>query len=146
MSYQLRTGGTARAPTSSVLRILRGLATAFSVAIGGAFGALARWGLDEWIERRGGLFPWGIFVVNVTGAFLVGYLVTWMEPRFEDVTWLRTGVLVGFLGAYTTFSTFSLDTYRLLDAGHTGTALANVLGTVTAGLLAVWLGIRLAQV
>ena len=116
-----------------------------AVAVSGALGALARWGLDEWFEARSGLFPWGIFVVNISGAFLVGFLVTWMEPRFEDVTWLRTGVLVGFLGAYTTFSTFSLDTYRLLDAGHVGTALANALGTLGLGLVAVWAGIRLAQ-
>lgn len=116
-----------------------------AAAIAGALGALARWGLDEWIERRGGFFPWGIFAVNVSGAFLIGFLVTWMEPRFEQTTWLRSGVLVGFLGAYTTFSTLSLDSYRLLDAGHVGTALANTLGSLTAGLLAVWAGLRLAE-
>lgn len=120
-------------------------AAAIALALAGALGALARWGLDEWIERRGGLFPWGIFAVNVSGAFLIGFLVTWMEPRFEQTTWLRSGVLVGFLGAYTTFSTLSLDSYRLLDAGHVGTALANTLGSLTAGLLAVWAGLRLAE-
>ena len=119
--------------------------TAAAIALAGALGALARWGLDEWIERRGGLFPWGIFAVNVSGAFLIGFLVTWMEPRFEQTTWLRSGVLVGLLGAYTTFSTLSLDSYRLLDAGHVGTALANTLGSLTAGLLAVWAGLRLAE-
>ena len=119
--------------------------TAAAIALAGALGALARWGLDEWIERRGGLFPWGIFAVNVSGAFRIGFLVTWMEPRFEQTTWLRSGVLVGFLGAYTTFSTLSLDSYRLLDAGHVGTALANTLGSLTAGLLAVWAGLRLAE-
>ena len=119
--------------------------TAAAIALAGALGALARWGLDEWIERRGGFFPWGIVAVNVSGAFLIGFLVTWMEPRFEQTTWLRSGVLVGFLGAYTTFSTLSLDSYRLLDAGHVGTALANTLGSLTAGLLAVWAGLRLAE-
>jgi len=119
--------------------------TVVTVAAAGAAGALARWGVDEWFERRGGLFPWGIFVVNVSGAFLIGFLVTWLEPRFEGATWLRTGILVGFLGAYTTFSTLSLDTYRLLDGGHTGTALANALGSLAAGLVAVWAGIRLAE-
>lgn len=115
------------------------------IALAGALGALARYGLDEWLERHSGLFPWGIFVVNVSGAFLIGFLVTWMEPRYEDVTWLRTSVLVGFLGAYTTFSTLSLDTYRLLDAGHTGTAVANSVGSLAAGLVAVWAGIRLGD-
>lgn len=118
---------------------------ALTVAVAGAAGALARWGVDEWVGRRGGLFPWGIFVVNVSGAFLIGFFVTWMEPRFEHAMWLRTGVLVGFLGAYTTFSTLSLDTYRLLDGGHVGTALANALGSLAAGLVAVWAGIRLAE-
>lgn len=116
------------------------------LAFAGAFGALARYGLDEWIGRRGGAFPWGIFVVNVSGAFLIGFLVTWMEPRFEDVSWLRTAVLTGFLGAYTTFSTLSLDTYRLLDAGHVGSAIANSVGSLAAGLAAVWAGIRLAEI
>ena len=115
------------------------------LAAAGALGALARYGLDGLIERRGGLFPWGIFVVNVSGAFAIGFLATWMEPRFEDVTWLRTAVLTGFLGAYTTFSTLSLDTYRLLDAGHVGTAIANSVGSLAAGLAAVWAGIRLGE-
>ena len=115
------------------------------IAVAGAAGALARYGLDEWLERRGGVFPWGIFVVNVTGAFLIGVAVEALEPRFEDATWVRTAIVTGFLGAYTTFSTFSLDTYRLLDAGHTGTAIANALGTLAAGLVAVWLGLRLGR-
>jgi CrcB protein len=118
---------------------------AVGVAVAGALGALARWGLDSWIERRGGIFPWGIFAVNVSGALLIGFLTTWLEPRFEDVTWLRTAVLTGFLGAYTTFSTLSLDTYRLLDSGHVPPALANMLGSLAAGLAAVWAGIRLAH-
>ena len=82
---------------------------ALGIAIGGAFGALARYGLDESIGRRTGPFPWGILVVNVTGAFLVGLAVETLEPRFE-AGWVRPAVVTGFLGAYTTFSTLSLDT------------------------------------
>jgi CrcB protein len=115
------------------------------IAFAGAFGALARYGVDEWIERKGGIFPWGIFVVNVSGAFLIGFAVEAMEPRFEDTPWVRTAVVTGFLGAYTTFSTFSLDTYRLLDAGYVGTAVANAIGTLAAGLVAVWLGLMLGR-
>lgn len=115
------------------------------IALGGALGALARYGVDEWFERRSGLFPWGIFVVNVSGAFLIGFLVELMEPRFEDAAWVRTMVVTGFLGAYTTFSTFTLDTYRLLEAGDNGTALLNAVGSVVAGLLAVWLGLKLGR-
>lgn len=115
------------------------------IAVAGALGAVARYGLDEAIGRRTGSFPWGILVVNVTGAFLVGLLVETLEPRFEE-SWVRATVITGFLGAYTTFSTFSLDTYRLLDAGHAGQAAVNAFGTLGAGLLAVWLGLRLGRV
>jgi len=120
--------------------------TVLGITLAGAIGALARYGLDEWVERRGGLFPWGIFVVNVTGAFLIGFAVEALEPRFEEAAWVRAAVVTGFLGAYTTFSTFSLDTYRLLDAGHMGTAFANAFGTLGAGLIAVWLGLKLGRI
>jgi CrcB protein len=112
------------------------------IAVGGALGALARYGLDEAIGRRAGSFPWGILVVNITGAFLIGFMVEALEPRFEDSTWVRTAVITGFLGAYTTFSTLSLDTYRLLDAGRVGLALANSVGSLTLGVIAVWLGLK----
>jgi len=115
------------------------------VALGGALGALARYGLDEAIGRRAGPFPWGIFVVNITGAFLIGLLVEVLEPRFEDTTWVRTAIITGFLGAYTTFSTLSLDTYRLLDEGHVGSAIANSVGTLALGLVAVWLGLKVGR-
>ena len=114
------------------------------IAVAGALGAVARYGLDELIGRRTGAFPWGIFVVNVSGAFLIGVMVEVLEPRFED-SWVRAAVVTGFLGAYTTFSTFSLDTYRLLDAGHTGHAAFNAFGTLAAGLAAVWLGLCLGR-
>ncbi|MFN8222565.1 MAG: fluoride efflux transporter CrcB [Gaiellales bacterium] len=117
-----------------------------AVAIGGALGAAARYGLDEAIGRRAGAFPWGIFVVNISGAFLIGVLVEALEPRFEDATWVRTAVLTGFLGAYTTFSTLSLDTYRLLDEGHEAQALANSVGSLALGLVAVWVGLKVGRV
>ena len=102
------------------------------IAVAGALGALARYGLDELIGRRTGAFPWGIFVVNVSGAFLIGFMVE--------------ALVTGFLGAYTTFSTLSLDTFRLLEEGHTGQAGFNALGSLAAGLVAVWLGLKLGRV
>jgi CrcB protein len=115
------------------------------IAVAGALGALARYGLDELVGRRTGAFPWGIFVVNITGAFLIGVAVEALEPRFEDVSWVRLGVVTGFLGAYTTFSTFSLDTYRLLEEGQAGQAAFNAFGTLFLGLLAVWLGLKVGR-
>ncbi len=127
---------------SCAVRILARVPVVLGIAVGGALGALTRYGVDEWIGRRTGAFPWGIFVVNISGAFLMGLLVELMEPRFEDATWVRTAVLTGFLGAYTTFSTLSLDTYRLLDEGHLMSALANSVGSIVLGLVAVWLGLK----
>ncbi len=134
--------GLGGSPAAS--RILRRMPVVLGIAVAGALGALARYGLDELVGRRAGAFPWGIFVVNVTGAFLIGLMVEVLEPRFEE-SWVRAAVVTGFLGAYTTFSTFSLDTYRLLDAGHTGQAAFNAFGTLAAGLAAVWLGLSLGR-
>jgi CrcB protein len=122
----------------------RRVPVALGIALGGAMGALARYGVDEWVGRRTGSFPWGILVVNVTGAFLIGVSVEALEPRFES-GWVRPAVVTGLLGAYTTFSTLSLDTYRLLERGELDQALANVLGSVVLGLLAVWAGLRVGQ-
>jgi CrcB protein len=125
-------------------RILDRVPVVIGIAVAGALGALARYGLDELIGRRTGAFPWGIFVVNVTGAFLIGLMVEYLEPRFEE-SWVRAAVVTGFLGAYTTFSTFSLDTYRLLEEGHNGQAAFNAFGTLAAGLVAVWLGLKVGK-
>jgi CrcB protein len=122
----------------------RAMPVAVGIALGGALGALARYGLDEFVGRRTGAFPWGILAVNVSGAFMIGVAVEALEPRFES-GWVRPMVVTGFLGAYTTFSTLSLDTYRLLERGELDQALANVLATVVLGLLAVWAGLRVGQ-
>ncbi len=121
------------------------MAVALAIAIAGALGALARYGLDSAVERLGGGFPWGIVLVNVSGAFLAGLVVAWTNARFADVDWLRAGLLVGFLGAYTTFSTLSLDSYHLFERGAIGLALLNTVGTLTIGILAVWAGLSLGR-
>jgi fluoride exporter len=119
---------------------------AAAIAVAGAVGALARYGLDVFVSRRNdGAFPWGTFVVNISGAFALGIAFTLFSDRFSVAPWLRAAVTVGFLGAYTTFSTLSLQTYRLLDAGNVALALANALGSVAAGLAALYAGITLAR-
>jgi CrcB protein len=114
------------------------------IAVGGALGALGRYGLDEWIGRRTGSFPWGILVVNVTGAFLIGLAVETLEPRFET-GWVRPAVVTGFLGAYTTFSTFGAETYELTELGHWGLAVVNVVACAVVGVGAVALGQALGR-
>lgn len=116
--------------------------TAIGIAVAGAFGALARYGLEGFVSRRApGAFPWGTFVVNITGSFALGLLFTLLTERMSVDPWLRSALTIGFLGAYTTFSTLSLETYRLLSDGALGLALANSLGSLGAGLVAVYLGV-----
>jgi len=115
--------------------------TSVGVAVAGAFGALARYGLEGLVSRRAGLFPWGTFVVNVSGALLLGFVFTLLADRLTVTPWIRSTIAIGFLGAYTTFSTFSFESYRLLEDGAIGLALANTLGSLAAGLVAVYLGV-----
>ncbi len=116
--------------------------TIVAIAVAGAAGALARYGLEGAVSRRlAGAFPWGTFAVNVSGAFVLGFLFTVMTEQLTTATWVRSAVTIGFLGAYTTFSTLSLETYRLLEDGALALAVANALGSVAAGLVAVYLGV-----
>ncbi len=116
--------------------------TVVGIAIAGALGALARYGLEGAVSRRSpGAFPVGTFVVNVTGAFVLGFVFTLMTERLETAPWLRSTVTIGFLGAYTTFSTLAFESYRLGEDGAWALAAANVLGSMAAGLSAVYLGV-----
>ena len=106
------------------------------------FGALARYGLDGVVSRRlPTAFPWGTFVVNISGALVLGFVVTLMTEQLTAAPWIRSAITIGFLGAYTTFSTLQYETYRLLEDGALGLAAANVLGSAAAGLVAVYLGV-----
>ena len=116
--------------------------TVIAIAVAGALGALARYGLEGLVSNRWpGAFPWGTFVVNVTGAFALGFVFVLLTERVTIDTWARSALTIGFLGAYTTFSTLSFETYRLFEDGAVGLALANSLGSLAAGLVAVYLGV-----
>jgi fluoride exporter len=120
--------------------------TAVAIAVAGALGALARYGLDGLVSRRlPGAFPWGTFMVNISGAFALGFVFTLMTEQLTVAPWLRGAVTIGFLGAYTTFSTLSFETYRLYEDGARGLAAANALGSLAAGLVAVYVGVVLAR-
>jgi CrcB protein len=111
------------------------------LVIGGALGAPARYLVDGWIEPRvRSVFPWGTFVVNVTGSFVLG-VVTGLAlyHGLGDVP--RAAIATGFCGAYTTFSTFSYETVLLVETSEHRRAVANVVGSVTVGLVAAGLGL-----
>lgn len=115
-----------------------------ALGVAGAAGVLARYLVDGWLGRPGG-FPLGILVVNVSGAFVAGFLYAVFNDRAGIPDWVRLGATFGFLGAYTTFSTLSLDTVRLLQEGRLGWAIANSAGSLGAGLVAAYAGIQLGH-
>ena len=87
-----------------------------------------------------GAFPWGTFIVNVSGCFLLGFLITLLTERVLPHPNIRMALTVGFVGAYTTFSTFAYETLRLAEDGAVRLALTNVLASVALGILAAWHG------
>lgn len=111
-----------------------------AIAAGGAAGAPARYVVAEWVGVEVGGFPWATFWTNVSGAFALGVVLVVLLRRYPPHRYLRPFVATGFLGAYTTFSTFVVETDQLLDRGHTRVALTYVTASVVAGLAAAALG------
>ncbi|MBA3716954.1 MAG: CrcB family protein [Actinobacteria bacterium] len=119
---------------------------AMSVALFGALGALARYGVDQLIERHtASVFPLSTLVINLTGCFLAGAAVGGLVDRLHEPTWLSVGAVTGFLGAYTTFSTFAYETHDLLEGRHLALAAVNVLVSVGAGVGGIFLGLLLVR-
>ncbi|MEX0985564.1 MAG: fluoride efflux transporter CrcB, partial [Actinomycetota bacterium] len=125
--------------------MMRSVGVVIGVGAAGAAGALLRWGISAWIEHRFPGFPWGTLVVNVAGSFLLGIVFALLAERSAASPGLRVIVATGFLGAFTTFSTFSLDTVRLVQDGSIGPAAGNVAAGLALGLLGVWLGLSLGR-
>ena len=115
------------------------------LVLGGAIGAPARYLVDGVVQSRSrGVFPWGTFVVNVSGSFVLGLLVGVFAHRLGVPLWLQAAATVGFLGAYTTFSTFSFETLRLAEGGLPRAGLRNIVLNTGGGLLAAGAGLALA--
>ncbi len=127
---------------------MNGWMTAGLVGLGGALGSLARYGVTRLSYRLwGAAFPWGTIMVNVSGAFLLGFVATYLFSRFSFMAEaLRLSLAIGFLGAYTTFSTFEWESHQLFQTGNWWAACANLIGSVAAGLVAIRLGAMAAQV
>jgi CrcB protein len=119
--------------------------TILAVALAGALGALLRWGLGSAIGERLPSFPWATMAINVTGSFLLGLLFVVLTERTIASPTTRLALTTGLMGAYTTFSTFSLETFRLMEDGSYGAAGLNVAGNLVLGLLGVALGVTLGR-
>ena len=115
------------------------------VLAGAGLGGLARYVAGTWIMAKyGGRFPLGTFVINITGAFFIGVLMTLLTERFHPHPHWRLFLVVGILGGYTTFSSFEYETYQAVNDGEHWLGLLYLGGSVMLGYLGVWLGAVLA--
>ena len=117
------------------------------IGLGVFAGAISRYLVDGLIsDRTGGGFPWGTLVINLSGSFLLGLLFAMTAERAILPAEIRGPLMIGFLGAYTTFSTWTLESWRLIEGGAYGPALANLGGSVVIGMVAVVAGLTLGRV
>jgi CrcB protein len=115
------------------------------IGAGGFAGAIARYAIDVGVTQRFASFPWGTLVVNVTGAFAVGLLFALITERAALPAELRGPLMIGFLGAYTTFSTLALESWRMIEDGAWLLAALNLGGSVAIGMIAVVGGLALGR-
>jgi len=122
------------------------------IGLGGALGSMLRFGLGGWIDssaqKTGVIFPWGTIIVNITGCFVIGFVaaISASEGRFMLNSLTRQFIMIGILGGYTTFSSFSLQTLSLAQDGQWWGAATNVTLSVVLCLTGVWLGAALAGI
>ncbi len=116
------------------------------ICLGGALGSVARYWVGSTIGQRMGIrFPYGTLVVNLTACLVIGFAMTWMGERVEvSATW-RYLIPVGFVGAYSTFSTYEWATLQTMRSGAMGLAALYAGGSLVLGLAAVWCGAALAE-
>ncbi|MEA2566321.1 MAG: fluoride exporter [Actinomycetota bacterium] len=116
-----------------------------AIALGGALGAPARYGVAQLVHVAKGSFPWATFWTNVTGSFALGLVLVLILERFPPTRYVRPFVATGFLGAYTTYSTFAVETDLLVRGGQAGTGVVYGLASLVAGFVAVWAGMLVAR-
>ena len=120
--------------------------TYLAISVGAVLGANARYLVGGWVtDRFGTSFPIGTLLVNVTGSFAIGLFLTLIGERLVVADWWRPLVAIGFLGSYTTFSTFSFETLALVQSGSWGLAGLNVVGSIAGCLVGVYAGVVLAR-
>jgi len=136
----------ASAPETGATQIHRaGVTVLAAIALGGALGAPARYGVAEIVHVAPGSFPWATFWTNVSGSFALGAMLALVLERFPPTRYVRPFVATGFLGAYTTYSTFAVETDLLVKDGHAGIGLVYAVASLVAGFVAVWAGIVAAR-
>lgn len=117
-----------------------------AIAAGGAVGALMRFWVSTGVYALlGRNFPWGTLAVNVLGSMMMGFLSVWLLERLAVGPEWRAAILIGFLGAFTTFSTFSLETFNLIEDGALIRATLNMGGSVLLCVVAAWVGIVIGR-
>lgn len=122
------------------------MVAALFVGVGGFFGAIARYVLDRRITQlTGGTLPWGTFAINISGSFVIGVLFALIVERTAVNSSLRAPLMIGFVGAYTTFSTLALESWRMIEDGAWLTAALNLGGSVLVGMGAVVVGVTVGR-
>jgi CrcB protein len=112
------------------------------VGIGGCLGSILRFWLGNYVgSKMGTRFPYGTFVINITGSFLIGLVFAFLTERSEWSPYWRYLIPIGFIGGYTTFSSFEFETLRTIQEGQVGIGLLYVTSSVVLGLAAVWGGL-----
>lgn len=117
-----------------------------AIAAGGAAGSVLRFWLSTWVHSFAGrLFPYGTLAVNVLGCLAMGFLFVLLVERLSDNTVLRAGILIGVLGGFTTFSSFSIETFNLIEQGAWLKAVANMAASLLLCVGATWVGVILGR-
>ena len=117
-----------------------------AIAAGGAVGSLLRFWMSNWVHAFAGrTFPYGTLAVNVLGCLIMGFLFVLFIDRLSDNPVLRAGVLIGVLGGFTTFSSFSIETFNLIEQGAWVKAAANMSGSLVLCVGATWIGVILGR-
>ncbi len=120
--------------------------TYLAISIGAVMGANVRYLIGGWVaDRMGSTFPYGTLIINVSGSFLIGLILAAANERAMTPWWVRPTFAVGFLGSYTTFSTFSFETLSLIQSGSWGLAAVNIMGSLAGALVGVYLGAALGR-
>src|SRR6185295_1969220 len=117
-----------------------------AIGIGGAVGSVLRFGMSTWVHTYvSRTFPYGTLAVNVLGCLAMGFLFVLFLERFADSAVWRAGILIGVLGGFTTFSSFSIETFNLLEQGEPLRAFVNVMLSVVVCLGATWIGVVIGR-